>query len=67
MFLSKKVCIENVYAGVIVVSCAVRAAAAGIELVGVPQSKPFTQFHQIFTGCLPQDDLELIRFWGGIW
>ena len=27
-------------AGVIVVACAVRAAAAGINLVGVPQTKP---------------------------
>ena len=27
-------------AGVIVVTCAVRAVAAGINLVGVPQTKP---------------------------
>ena len=23
---------------------------------------PVTDFHQIFRGCLPQEDLELIRF-----
>ena len=24
---------------------------------------PFTDFHQIFRGCLTQEDLKLIRFW----
>ena len=23
-----------------------------------------TDFYQIFRGCLPQEDLDLIRFWG---
>ena len=25
---------------------------------------PCTDFHQIFRICLPQEDLELVRFWG---
>ena len=36
----------------------------GFKVVGVPQPKPCMDFHQIFRGCLPQDHLELIRFWG---
>ena len=35
-----------------------------LQFVGVPQTKPLHGFHQIFRICLPQDDLELIRFWG---
>ena len=53
--------------GVMDVPCAVRAAvtaAAGIKLVGVPQPKPLHEFSPNFQGCLPQDDLELIRYWG---
>ena len=38
--------------------------AAGIKLVGVPQPNLCTGFHQIFRVCLPQEDLELIRFGG---
>ena len=30
----------------------------------VPQPKLCTDFHQIFSICLPQEDLELIRFGG---
>ena len=49
---------------VIVVPCAITAAAAAIKLVGVSQLNPCTDFHQIFRVYLPQEDLELIRFWG---
>ena len=35
---------------VIVVPCAVRAAAAGIKLVGVPQTKPLHGFSPNFQG-----------------
>ena len=54
-------------AGVIVVAFAVRAAAAaaaaGINLVGVPQTKPCSDFYQTFRISQPPKDLELIRFW----
>ena len=38
--------------GVIVVACAVQAVAAGIDLVGVPQTKPMQQFPSNFHDML---------------
>ena len=35
-----------------------------LKFVGVPQPKPRMDFHQIFRICLPQEDVELIRFLG---
>ena len=50
-------------AGFIVVGCAVWAAAGGINLVRVPQTKPMQQFPPNFRDILTTKDLELIRFW----
>ena len=54
---------QAIKAGVIVVPCAVRAAA-GIKLLDVPQPKPLHGFSPNFKGIVPHKDLELIRFWG---
>ena len=51
---------ENIKAGVIVVPCFVRAA----DLWVFHSLNPSTDFHQIFRVYLPQEGLELIRFWG---
>ena len=45
---------------------ALAAEAAGIKFVGVSQPKPLHGFSKIFKICLPQENLELIRFWGVI-
>ena len=35
-----------------------------LKFVGFPQTKPLHRFSPNFQGSLPQEDLELIRFWG---
>ena len=58
---------EPIKAGVIVVLCAVRAVAAtaGINLVGVQLTKPMHGFSTQFKDMFTQENLVLIRFWGG--
>ena len=40
------------------------AVAAGIKLVGVPQTKSIHGFSPNFQSLFMQEDLELVRFWG---